>query len=263
LKRVHGRISSKANSIGNAIVSPIANTTRDRRKCWGRIGSTEFQLIDTAGINGDRIRLIKNSKSKEILEKSMMMQTRLAAKHSDLNLLVFDAKVGISHDLEATARWLRKLGKESQVVVVANKLEGDSWAYKDSNAMQSLKEVTRLGFGEAIPISALQGDGVADLAIVIEQMKMQKEKERIALKSGVIPISERSDPVLVPDKPIQLAILGRQNVGKSTLVNKLVQSERVLSGPLPGLTRDAIAVDYEWDDKKVQIVSVMYVLCPC
>lgn len=156
LKRVHGRISSKANSIGNAIVSPIANTTRDRRKCWGRIGSTEFQLIDTAGINGDRIRLIKNSKSKEILEKSMMMQTRLAAKHSDLNLLVFDAKVGISHDLEATARWLRKLGKESQVVVVANKLEGDSWAYKDSNAMQSLKEVTRLGFGEAIPISALQ-----------------------------------------------------------------------------------------------------------
>lgn len=157
-KRVNGRISSKMNSRGNAIVSPIANTTRDRRQCWGRIGSTEFKLIDTAGVDGDRIHLLAKSKSEDpILETSMMMQTLVAAKQSDLNLLVFDAKVGVSHDLVATARWLRKLGKDnSQVAIVANKLEGDSWAYEDSDVMQTVEEVTRLGFGEPIPISALQ-----------------------------------------------------------------------------------------------------------
>lgn len=152
-----GRISSKANSIGNAIVSPIANTTRDRRQCWGRIGSTEFKLFDTAGVNGDRIHLMGRSTSKEpILEKSMMIQTLFAAKQSDLNLLVFDAKVGFSHDLEAAARWLRKLGSGSQVLVLANKLEGDSWAFENSDVMQTLEQASRLGFGDAIPISALQ-----------------------------------------------------------------------------------------------------------
>ncbi|CAJ1960191.1 unnamed protein product [Cylindrotheca closterium] len=253
-KRVNGRISSKANSRGNAIVSPIANTTRDRRQCWGRIGSTEFQLIDTAGVDGDRIHLLGKSQSKEpILEKSMMMQTLAAAEQSDLNLLVFDGKVGVSHDLVATARWLRKLGKDSQVVIVANKLEGDSWAYEGSDVMQTLDEVTRLGFGEAITISALQGDGMVDLAVLIEQMKTNKKVRDV--KSGVLSIPDGGAPASVPDKPIQLAILGRQNVGKSTLVNKLVKSERVLFGPTPGLTRDAIAVDYDWDGKKVQLVD--------
>jgi len=143
-KRVNGRISSKATSRGNAIVSPIANTTRDRRQCWGRIGSTEFQLNDTAGVDGDRIHLLGQS------------QTLLAAEQAHLNLLVFDGKLGVSHDLVATARWLRKVVKDSQVAIVANKLEGDSWAYEGSDVMQTLDEVARLGFGEAITVSALQ-----------------------------------------------------------------------------------------------------------
>jgi len=93
---------------------------------------------------------------------------------------------------------------------------------------------------------------MADLAVLIEQMKSNKKGRDV--ESGIISISDGADPVSVPDKPLQLAILGRQNVGKSTLVNKLVKSERVLSGPTPGLTRDAIAVDYDWDGKKVQLV---------
>ena len=108
-------------------------------------------------MNGDRIHLIGRSRSKEpILEKSMMMQTLEAVVNSDLNLLIFDAKLGVSHDLEATARWLRKHGKDTRVALIANKLEGDSWTRGDSDVMQSLEEATRLGFGEAIPISALQ-----------------------------------------------------------------------------------------------------------
>mmetsp|Transcript_42706 Transcript_42706/g.103288 ORF Transcript_42706/g.103288 Transcript_42706/m.103288 type:complete len:96 (-) Transcript_42706:2161-2448(-) len=89
---------------------------------------------------------------------------------------------------------------------------------------------------------------------------MKSLKTRRDAEDGVISTSDEGEPVSVPDKPIQLAILGRQNVGKSTLVNKLVKSERVLSGPMPGLTRDAIAVDYDWDGKKVQLVR--YDICP-
>lgn len=93
---------------------------------------------------------------------------------------------------------------------------------------------------------------MADIAILIEQKKSQKARRDV--EDGVVSIPDGVEPVPLPDKPIQLAILGRQNVGKSTLVNKLVKSERVLSGPIPGLTRDAIAVDYDWDGKKVQLV---------
>jgi len=101
-------------------------------------------LNDTAGVDGDRIHLLGQS------------QTLLAAEQAHLNLLVFDGKLGVSHDLVATARWLRKVVKDSQVAIVANKLEGDSWAYEGSDVMQTLDEVARLGFGEAITVSALQ-----------------------------------------------------------------------------------------------------------
>lgn len=97
---------------------------------------------------------------------------------------------------------------------------------------------------------------MADIAALIEQMKSQKARRDV--DNGVVSIPNGVESVPLPDKPIQLAILGRQNVGKSTLVNKLVKSERVLSGPIPGLTRDAIAVDYDWDGKKVQLVRHVF-----
>lgn len=117
--------------------------------------------------------------------------------------------------------------------------------------MERLEDVNRLGLGQPIPISALQGDGMADLAILIERMKQQKlanstdgEGDDLAWTA-----SEEDET-----KPLQLAILGRQNVGKSTLVNTLVQDERVLTGPTPGLTRDAISIDYTWEDQPIQLV---------
>jgi GTP-binding protein len=117
--------------------------------------------------------------------------------------------------------------------------------------MKRLEDVNRLGLGEAIPISALQGEGMADIAILIERMKQQKlanstdgEGDDLAWTASV---EEET-------KPLQLAVLGRQNVGKSTLVNTLVQDERVLAGPIPGLTRDAISIDYTWEGQPIQLV---------
>ena len=248
-KRARGRISSKSMSRGDAIVSPIENTTRDRRKCWGRIGSSVFELMDTAGVNGDRIQLLGKSKTqKHQLEKSMIMQTLEAAKEADLILLLWDARLGVTHDLIETARWLRKLGKPTNVAVLANKLEGDSWAYEGAPVMEHLNDVIRLGFGEAIPISALQGDGLADVAILIEQIKGEKLHGNETEDVFDLDIDDKV-------KPLQMAVLGRQNVGKSTLVNTLLKQERVLAGPTPGLTRDAIAVDWTWENHPIQVVD--------
>lgn len=246
-------------SKGEAIVSPIAGTTRDRRECWGRIGGTEFTLMDTAGVDGDRIQTLSSNSDKHSMERGMMEQTVEAARQSDLVLLLWDARLGVTQDLVITARWLRKLGKDSEVVVVANKLEGDSWAQdEDSIVMENLQDVVRLGLGNAIPISALQGDGLGDIAILIEQRKAEKNKAYLESndnrgdgKNSLVHLEESNDD----SKPLQIAIIGRQNVGKSTLVNSLLKHDRVLAGSTPGLTRDAIAVEWYWKDKLVQLVD--------
>jgi len=182
-----------------------------------------------------------------------MEQTVEAAKQSDLVLLLWDARVGVTQDLTITARWLRKLGKLSKVAVVANKLEGDAWAQDENSiVMENLHDVLRLGLGNAIPISALQGDGLSDIAILIEEQKAEKFKDCINEDADLGHKTNADDK---GSKPLQIAIIGRQNVGKSTLVNSLLENNRVLAGPTPGLTRDAIAVEWYWKDKLVQLVD--------
>ena len=258
---IRGRISSQHTSRGDAIVSPIAGTTRDRRECWGRIGGVDFTLMDTAGVDSDRIQaLAQTTKPKSeihLMEQAMMEQTLEAAKQSDLILLLWDARLGVTQDLAITARWLRKLGKQSNVAILANKLEGDAWAHDDSPVMDHLNDILQLGLGEAIPISALQGDGMADIGILIEKLKAGKrelegydyEEEEESNDN----MTENDDEM--EDKPLQIAIIGRQNVGKSTLVNTLLQNNRVLTGPTPGLTRDSIAIEWTWENQTVQLVD--------
>jgi GTP-binding protein len=160
--------------------------------------------------------------------------------------------VGVTQDLMTTARWLRKLGKLSKVVVVANKLEGDAWAQDENSVvMENLQDVLRLGLGNAIPISALQGDGLSDIAILIEKRKTEKNKDYIDSDTD----QEHNAEDAKDDKPLQIAIIGRQNVGKSSLVNSLVEHNRVLAGSTPGLTRDAIAVEWYWKNQLVQLVD--------
>ena len=133
--------------------------------------------------------------------------------------------------------------------------------------LDHLDDVSRVGFGEAIPISAAHGEGMGDIATIIEKLKEQK-RIALGLPEMVNPDDNDDDNDInknsnidvdlskpEKEKPLQLAILGRQNVGKSTLVNALLKRERVICGPTPGLTRDAIAIQWTWNDRPVQIVD--------
>lgn len=188
-------------------MSDIPGTTRDRRECLGRIGDTTFKLIDTAGIDGQRI----HNGTKDTVTTQMMNQTWQAAQHADLILLVMDARVGVTTDWIETARWLRKASSANKVLVVANKLEGDSWDYDGSPILENLFEVSRVGFGPAVAVSALHGEGFADLAIKIEELQAAKRRS-MGLPERINDTDD--DGMLDDDKPLQLAILGRQNVGK-------------------------------------------------
>lgn len=248
-------------------MTSVAGTTRDRRECIGRIGNVKFRLIDTAGVDGEKIDGAFGKKGKDSLDGAMIRQTMEAARRSDLVLLLFDARVGVTSDLSETIRWLRKISHSPKaiedgdahkrdIVVLANKLEGDRWASMDNDiVMDHLTEISRCGFGDAIPISAEHGDGMAEVASLIHTLT-QKKRDRFGL------------PLLDPDdnedsrkdensaeKPLQLAILGQINVGKSTLVNALLGEERVIAGDTPGLTRDAISVSWFYKKRPVQIVD--------
>mmetsp|Transcript_15359 Transcript_15359/g.32224 ORF Transcript_15359/g.32224 Transcript_15359/m.32224 type:complete len:468 (+) Transcript_15359:710-2113(+) len=207
----------------------------------------------------------------------MIRQTMEAAKRSDLVLLMFDARLGVTSDLLETVRWLRKLSistnatacgskgndneaittqsEHREIVILANKLEGDRWASADDGVvLDNLAEVSRAGFGEPIPISAEHGEGMIDIAEVIERLTREK-RVRLGL-----PLDDDDNGPLAngnenEEKPLQLAILGRQNVGKSTLVNNLLGEERVIAGSMPGLTRDSISVQWLWNNRPVQIVD--------
>lgn len=223
-------------------MSSTPGTTRDRRECIGRIGGTYFTLVDTAGVDGERMD------SKDPLDKKMLQQSLEAAKSADLILLMLDARVGVTADLMETARWLRKV-KQGEVVVLANKLEGDGWSYEGSPVLEHLQEAARVGFGEPLLVSAEHGEGMADIAVIIEQLTQQKRQE-LGLSDDVNDNEQEEE-----EKPLQLAILGRQNVGKSTLVNTLLQQQRVIAGATPGLTRDAIAIEWSWNGRPVKLVD--------
>lgn len=249
-------------------MTPVAGTTRDRRECIGRIGNVTFRLVDTAGVDGEKLDFAFGKKGKDSMDGAMIRQTMEAARKSDLVLLLFDAKVGVTSDLSETIKWLRKIShepkdneeanlKQRDIVILANKLEGDRWASMDNDiVMDNLTEISRAGFGEAIPISAEHGDGMAEVASLIYKMTQEKRQ-----RLGLPLITDDEDETKKKEddddkeKPLQLAILGQINVGKSTLVNALLGEERVIAGETPGLTRDAISVSWFYKKRPVQIVD--------
>ena len=248
-------------------------------------------MVDTAGVDADRIHLLNLQSNpliaKKHMEKSMMEQTLEAAKMSDLIFVLFDGRVGITSDVEEIMRWLRRIGctpynqlnlvstlnddtpqsfevyRHRKVVLLANKLEGDSWSNDNltdgasSLVMDHLRNAARLGFGEAIPISAEHGEGLADIAVIIQKLhKFKDEIQSSHLQNNMI----RGNGVSLLNrnltgKPLQLAIVGRQNVGKSTLINALLQKNRVICGPMPGLTRDAISIHWSWNGRAVELID--------
>lgn len=206
----------------HAIVHDLPGVTRDRKEHLARIGPMEFNLIDTPGLEEAE----ENS-----LQTRMMMQTAAAVLESDLVIMLVDGKSGMVPDDRFFAEWARK--KNKPVVLVINKCES-------KKVVQNIHEFYKLGLGEPVCISAEHGEGMADLYDVIEPFYNKDQAEND---------SE------VKDKHIQLAIVGRPNAGKSTLMNRLLKEERVLTGPEAGITRDAIAIDWKYKGNNIRLID--------
>ena len=208
-----------------ALVDDEPGVTRDRREGEARLYDLDFRVIDTAGLE---------EVFDESLEARMRQQTEQAIAEADVVLLLIDARAGLTPLDEHFANWLRR--GETPVLLVANKCEGER-----GNA--GLLEAYALGLGEPVPISAEHGLGLSDLHDNLKALLSDQAE------------GEEQDESAEGGGPLQLAIVGRPNAGKSTLINRLIGEDRLLTGPEAGITRDAIAVDWLYKGRPIRLVD--------
>lgn len=229
-----------------ALVDDKPGVTRDRRVHAAKLQDLRFDVIDTAGLE---------EAADHTLEGRMRSQTKAAIDEADLILFMFDAKSGITPSDLNFASLIRKSGKP--IVLVANKSESRA-------AKGGEYEAWSLGLGEPCSISAEHGLGLTDLRDAIidavgktRAFERNHEEETIAVVPASVgddveDLQEEGD-IYDENKPIRIAIAGRPNTGKSTLINSMLKQERLLTGPEAGLTRDSISVDWQWHNRHIKL----------
>jgi len=214
-----------------ALVDDQPGVTRDRRSGEAKLGDLRFTIIDTAGLEEGGV---------ESLIGRMRSQTEAAIDEADAIFFVMDARVGVTPEDRHFAALARRAGKP--LIVIANKAEGragEAGAY----------DAFTLGLGDPVALSAEHGDGLAELyssllAALPEETALVDEEEETREKLVLADDEDGSE--LDPTKPLRIAIVGRPNAGKSTLINRLLGEDRLLVGPEAGITRDSIGVDFVW-----------------
>lgn len=225
-----------------AIVHDKPGVTRDRRETPTKLRDMNLTIIDTAGYEYSK---------EDNIEKRMWEQTKRAIEDADVCLFLFDSRDGLQPYDEHFAQLLRQMHRP--VILLANKCEGKLQE-------DSIGEAYKLGFGQPIPFSAEHGLGMQDLYEALHEHYVKlNPKDKTAEKSEENPTTDNGMEEISEEawkkRTIQLAIVGRPNVGKSTLVNALLQDERMLTGPEAGVTRDAITTAWEYQGRKINLVD--------
>lgn len=206
-----------------ALVHDQPGMTRDRREGEGHLFDLNFRIMDTAGLADP---------DASHLTKSMMDQTLSAIKESDLVLFVVDGREGCTPYDQELAQLLRR--QKKPILVLANKCEG-------RHGHLGLSDALSLGLGDVIPVSAEHGEGLTELyEALVAHVPVDQD----------LPDAEEN-----AQTPLQLAIVGRPNVGKSTLINQLIGEDRLLTGDMPGVTRDAIALNWEHKGRRIRLTD--------